>query len=237
MIALCLTAALPYLINVNLRQRLESEDILRERQRLSREIHDGTVQTTSALHWQAQLVYRRLAEMGIDLGEVTELARLAAKAYQDSRESMELLRNYTGDGSFLPHIRDYIEHLKQDNNIEFFIDVETGEFHLEAPVELQLLRICQEALTNIRKHSEAYNIEVKVKSVKNHVEVSIADDGIGFDVPAYYRDCAQTTSQGLAVMRERAESIGGGLKVLSMPGQGTEIQVQVPAKPRRGRLL
>jgi len=73
--------------------------------------------------------------------------------------------------------------------------------------------------------------------VENYVEVSIADDGSGFDALAYYRDGAQTTSQGLAVMRERAESIGGGLRVLSMPGQGTEIQVQVPANPRRGRLL
>lgn len=233
MIAVCLAAALPYLINVNLRQQLQSHDILRERQRLSREIHDGAAQTLSALHWQVQLIHRCLAKMGIDLDEVRQMERLAAKAHQEARESLELLRTYTSDGSFLPHLQGYLEHLRQDTDIDFRLDIETGELHLEASVELELLRICQEALTNIRKHSQAHHVEVKVRSVDNSLEVSITDDGCGFDAIAYYRDGAEAKSHGLAVMRERAQSAGGRLVVLSQPGLGTEVKLSIPLGERR----
>jgi len=236
MVAVCLAATLPYLINVNLRQHLQFENILRERQRLSREIHDGEAQTVSALHWQVQLLHRRLAKMGIDLNEVRELERLAQKAQQDTRESLELLRNYTGDGSVLPHLKDYLEHLKQDANIDFLFEAEIGELHLGALVELELLRICQEALTNIRRHAEADNIRVTFKPVNGYLKVSIADDGCGFDILSFYHDGAKAEGHGLAVMQERAESIGGRFRVVSMPGRGTEVQVEVPANSHRGRL-
>ena len=234
MMAVCLTAILPYLINVNLRQRLQSQDILRERQRLSREIHDGTAQTLSALCWQVQLLRRRLTEKGIDLDEARQLEVLAEKAHQGTRESLKLLRN--GNGSFFPYLKDYLKNLSQDTDINFRLDIETEKLHLEAPVELELLPICQEAVTNIKKHSQAHNAQIKVKSVNNHLEVTIADDGCGFDALAFYHDGVEAEGHGLAVMRERAESVGGRLRVLSMPGQGTEIQVEVPSNSHRSRL-
>ena len=237
MTAVWLTAALPYLINVNLRQQLQSQAILQERKRLSREIHDGTAQTVSALHWRVQLLRRRLAEMDIDLNEVGELERLAERARQDIRDSLELLRNYTGNGSILSHLKDYLEHFKKETNIDFVLDAEATELHLEALVELELLRICQEALTNIRKHSGAHNVQINIKSVDGHYRVNISDDGRGFDAIAYYRDEAHVNGHGLAVMRERTESIGGKFRVLSLPGQGTEVQVEVPANPPRGSLV
>jgi len=236
-IAVCLAAFLPYLINVNLRQHLQSEDILQERRRLSREIHDGSAQTLAVLCWQVELLRRRLAGMNIDLAEVRELGKLAEKARQDTREGLKLLRNYTGDGRFLPRLRDYLEHLKQNTDIDFSLGVKSAELHLEAPVELELLRICQEALTNIRKHAGARNVQIKLKQEGSHFEVSIADDGCGFDAIDYYRDGVEAKGHGLAVMQERAESIGGRFRVLSMPGQGTEIQVEVPANLHRERLL
>jgi signal transduction histidine kinase len=237
MIAASLAAALPYLINVNLRQRLQFDNILQERQRLSREIHDGTYQTFSALRWQTQLLHRRLTAMGIELDEVKQLEMLTEKARQDTRESLRLLRSYTGDGSFLPHLKDYLKQLSQENNLAFHLDAEDDELHLEAVVELQLLRICQEALTNIRKHARAHHVEVKLISVDKHLMVGIADDGCGFDAPAYYQDMARAKGHGLAVMQERAESIGGRLRVLSLLGQGTEVQIEVPANRQLSRWL
>jgi len=236
-IAASLTGSLPYLTNVNFRQRLQSETVLRERQRLSREIHDGAAQTISALRWQIELVHRRLMQMGVNLDEVSKLVELATKAHQDTRECLELLRDYTGDGSFLPHLKTYLQHLNQNTGIAFGLDVETYQFHLEASVELELLRICQEALTNVKRHSRARSAQVKVRRANNHLEVSIADDGCGFDAVAYYHDGVEAEGHGLAVMQERTESIGGRFWVLSMPGQGTEVQVEVPCAPRRGRLL
>ena len=235
MIALSWSAVLPYLINANLRQHLQLEDTLLERQRLSREIHDGAGQTVAAVRWQAELVERRLLEMGIDLADVRELVKLTARAHEDTRECLALLRNYTGDGSFVPHLKDYLEHLKQRSEINFRLTAESRELHLEPLVELQLLRICQEALINVTRHSAARNVQAKVQSVDGHLAVSIADDGCGFEAVAYYRDRTDGESQGLAVMRERAESIGGRLRVLSMPGQGTEIQLEVPFASSVGR--
>jgi len=236
-IAVFLTALLPYLINANLRQHLQFQEMLREGRRLSREIHDGTAQIMTGICWQVQLLRRRLTQLGMDLDEFRQLEALAEKAHRDIRESLELLRTYTGNGTLLPHLRDYLEHLNQDGDIDFHVDVETGEFHLEASVELELLRICQEALVNVRKHAQAHHVEVKVKPVSNHLKVSIADDGCGFDAVAYYHDGVEAKGHGLAVMQERVESIGGRFRVLSIPGKGTEVQVEVPANPGRRRLL
>jgi len=80
------------------------EDIIQERQRLSREIHDGVAQTLSALRWQAQLLTRRLRAMGIELEEIKQLEVLTEKARMDTRESIELLRSYT-DSGFMPNLK------------------------------------------------------------------------------------------------------------------------------------
>ena len=75
---------------------------------------------------------------------------------------------------------------------------------------------------NVTKHADAHNAQVKVKSVDGHLAVSISDDGRGFDAVAFYKSPTNRENLGLEVMRERAESIDGRLRVLSMPGQGTE---------------
>jgi signal transduction histidine kinase len=233
-IAVSLAAVLPYLININLRQRLQYEDIIQERQRMSREIHDGIAQTLSALRWQAQLLTRRLKTMGIELEEIKQLEILTEKARLDTRESIELLRGYTGSG-FLPNLRGYLKQLSQENSLTCHLDSEERELRLGAPAELELMRICQEALSNVKQHAAASHVDVKIRSVDNHFEVNIADDGRGFDALAYYQGGMQhVKSHGLAVMKERAESIGGKLRVISLPGKGTEVQVEVPANNQSG---
>jgi signal transduction histidine kinase len=232
-IAASLAAALPYLININLRQRLQYDDIIQERQRLSREIHDGLAQTLSALRWQAQLLTRRLRAMGIELEEIKQLETLTEKARLDTRESIEFLRSYNG-GGFIPNLRGYLKQLGRENNLVFRLDSEDDKLRLGAPAELELMHICQEAISNVSKHAAALHVDIRVRSVDNHFEVKIADDGCGFDALAYYQGGMQTEGHGLAVMRERAESIGGKLRVISMPGRGTEVQVEVPANIQSG---
>jgi signal transduction histidine kinase len=236
MLALSLVTILPYLVNPKLRQRLQLQDILSERYRLSREIHDSMGQTIAAMRWQTELINIRLLEIGIDLPEVREMVKLAVRAHQDIKECLVLLRSYTGDGSFIPHLRDYISHLKQRKDINFILNDEGREIHLEPLVEFQLLRICQEALFNVTKHADAHNVQINVQSIDDQLMVSVVDDGRGFDALAHYRDRTNGESQGLVVMEERAESVGGKLRVLSMPGHGTEIQVEVPAYANGDRL-
>ena len=231
-VAVSITAAVPYIVNINVRQRMEAESILLERKRLSREIHDGVAQVLAGVRWQAQLVRRHLAERGIDMGEVSELITQVTRGEQDARESMGLLRSNTGEGAFLLFLRDYLEHLSQVTGITYRLNVEVDRLHLEPVVELQLLRICQEAMTNIRKHSRAHNVQATVKLGNGNLSVSIDDDGCGFDAQGNGIDGLPTPGRGLDIMRERTESIGGKLWVVSLPGQGTKIQIEVPYGPR-----
>ena len=241
MIAISLTGILPYVINANMRQRLQAEGIISERQRISREIHDGVAQTLTMLRWRVQLLQRRLVGTGVGseeaIVEAILLEKLAEKAQYDAREALELLHDNSYYGCFLPHLRDQMEHLKRDTGISVSLDIGADSVNLDAVVEIELLRICQEALANIRNHSEASNAQVKLKTAGGYLQVTISDDGDGFDIPADYVKTINTRGYGLAVMQERAELIGGKFHVTSAPGQGTEVKVEVPRDPHGIRVL
>ena len=228
--AVFLAGLLPYIINSHLRGRIIHEERFRERQRLSREIHDGIAQTLSALRWQTQAFKQRLAQMGIDLAESRELEALAEKAWHESRESLELLRNNNGDGGLLPQLRDYLEHLSRDNHVDFQLHARDDEVHLDPSAQLELLRICQEALTNIKLHARANKVHVAIKAIDGWVRIQIADNGCGFDAMALDRRASGFEGHGINVMQERAYLIGGRCQVLSMPGQGTEVRIEVPTE-------
>jgi len=98
----------------------------------------------------------------------------------------------------------------------------------EPLVEVQLLRILQEALTNVRKHANARSVRVTFVSENGFVCVTIHDDGRGFDPDA--ASAGVEEHFGLRVMRERAEEVGGSLSLQSTTGQGTELVVRVPVK-------
>ena len=204
--------------------------MLLERRRLSHEIHDGVAQVVSTLRWQVQLVRRRLAEMNINLGEFKQLMRLTEKLHVNVRECLNFLRNGTDKIGLLHCLEDYQHNPGKDTYAGFLLRSKTAEVHPEAMVEAQLLYICREALANIRKHSGAHEIQIKIKSANDLLKMTIADNGRGFDTLAYYHDGARTESHGLEVMRERAESIGGRFMVNSTPKQGTLIQIEIPIK-------
>jgi signal transduction histidine kinase len=96
-------------------------------------------------------------------------------------------------------------------------------------VEVQLNRVIQEALTNVRKHSGAKQAWIRFWHVNNHIQITIEDNGKGFDPLHLKNNGAQHF--GLAIMRERAESVGGEFQIASQPGLGTKIMLQVPRMP------
>ena len=231
LVAVSLSASLPYLVNINLQQRMQGEFVAEERSRLSREIHDGTVQTLSALNWQGQLIERELGRRGISLPEVDKLLRLVEEARVEALESLELLRRYSGCGQMIAHLKNYLHHLKQDAGIDYKLNLPAEEPSLPPHIELQLLRICQEAMNNIRKHAGAQHISLGMARVDGNITVTIEDDGKGFDVASHYRG-QLSKGHGLSVMKERAESAGGHLLVVSMAGRGTTIRVDIPVDRR-----
>ncbi len=105
------------------------------------------------------------------------------------------------------------------------LDIE-AELELSPSVELQLMRIIQEALANARKHSSASTARVSLRTANGMLEASIEDDGAGFD--PLVRTPSAMPRFGLAIMRERAESIGGTLEVDTSPGGGTRVMIRIP---------
>jgi two-component system nitrate/nitrite sensor histidine kinase NarX len=112
------------------------------------------------------------------------------------------------------------------------VQVAPGVAHLALPAEteLQLLRIVQEALTNIRKHARASAVRVAVTNGGPSVELTVCDDGVGFNLAGAAADPAQSGRAhfGLGTMRERAEAIGADFAIDSQPGCGTRVTVRLP---------
>ena len=230
-IAVLLAATLPSLVNLTFRRRLEVEDTVQERRRLSREIHDEVVQNAAAVRWQAQCVRQRLLQMGVKLKEVSDLLMIADRSERDARESLELLNECTNTGSVVSHLREQLARMNRAGDTRHHLQIEARAPDLEPGVEIQLLRICQEALNNVRRHAAARNAWVKVKALNNTLALSITDDGCGFDGSARRRQGDGSTGYGIEAMQERADSIGAALTVTSAPERGTEIRVELPLAP------
>jgi signal transduction histidine kinase len=122
-------------------------------------------------------------------------------------------------------LREYVTAWSHQHSLECSVTVQE-EPRLSARAELQLLRILQESLANVRKHAHAQNVEVCIGRDGGSWVLTIQDDGMGFNPADMGR--SELPRFGLATMRERAESIGGTLALTSGPGQGTRIRVELP---------
>ena len=122
--------------------------------------------------------------------------------------------------------------LREQTGLDVRIEA-ADAIQLAPAVEAQVIRIVQEALTNVRKHADARGVVVRFGREGDAVLVAIRDDGRGFDLAAV--EAAKGMHFGLLTMRERAESIGGALRVRSAPGQGTAGERRLPGGDRNGR--
>ncbi|HEY4620945.1 MAG TPA: ATP-binding protein, partial [Gaiellaceae bacterium] len=143
------------------------------------------------------------------------------------REAIVGLR--TPAKGLVPTIREYLRRLPrlEGCEIELRVDDEVEDVALVPSTEIQLVRIVQEALSNVRKHAGASRVEVIVDANENAVGVQIVDDGHGFD--PLVLDRTGWPRLGLQTMRERAQAVGGTFDVFSAPGEGTRVAVHVPA--------
>jgi two-component system nitrate/nitrite sensor histidine kinase NarX len=218
--------------NINASQTIRRQAILNERSRLSREIHDGVAQSLGIVHLKVELLRRTIAscEMSRALSQVTEVKGLIEEAQREVKVAIDELRTSAeGKQGFVPTLARYATEFTQTCGIRCELRVADGQVTLPLPDEVELLRIAREALSNVRKHSAASTVEVTFESKKDCVEMIIRDNGTGFDARAGFQ------GHGLAVMEERALSLGGELAITTSPGQGTEVKVRLPALWSRDR--
>jgi len=212
---------------------------LRERERLARELHDSLGQTLASAHLQASTARLLLArgETAQTDGCLEEMAKMTMAAETDVREYLLGAKTvFSDDLPFFPALGRYLAQFSRQYDLPVTLHVPT---HLEAEglepaTELQMMRIIQEALSNIRKHARARTVQVEFLDSRSQLQLVICDDGLGFD-PDVLK--SRAGGFGLQAMRERAEEIGGSFLVRSRPGHGTRVVVQMPGNGAHGEDL
>jgi signal transduction histidine kinase len=222
--------------NAQLHAQVQQMAVLEERYRLSREMHDGLAQTLSALGWQLDRLKKMVADGRLEVLE-PEIAlgqRMVREAYMDAREAIDGLRLVVDhSGGLASALAEYIADFERRTGIEATLELEQELPPISAEAELQLLRIVQEALINVRKHAMAKHAWVRLQAPRSNAKVTltIADDGQGFD-PTLPRGRGHV---GLSTMRERAQSQGGEFTVVTGPKQGTRVTVTLPPDQTPGQ--
>lgn len=195
--------------------------VAEERNRLARDLHDAVTQTLFSASLIAE-VLPKLWERDMSEGErrVAELRELTRGALAEMRTLLLELRPMALEDAELGDLlKQLAESITGRARVPVTVELE-GECELHADVKIALYRIAQEALNNIAKHANADQALISFECLSDRVILSIQDDGCGIDP-----DVVAPDSLGLGIMRERAETVGASLEVISRQDQGTQIKV------------
>ena len=214
--------------NAHLHAQAADLAVAQERLRISHEMHDGLAQVLGYVNTKVQAAdaYLKRGRNEEASGQLRELAASAREAYTDVREGIVGLRTLPdADQGVAEALRNYLEQWKAQAGISTELIVE-GDVRVRPSVELQLVRIIQEALTNVRKHARASRVSVALVRKERTIVATVIDDGVGFDPAANTR--TEFPRFGLTTMRERAASVGGIITVESERGRGTTVRFELP---------
>lgn len=226
-------AIVPFRTNLNIRRRIEREAIIEERRRIAREIHDGVAQSLSYLNLKTKQVSDSVSSQNTvqALTELGDIRKVVQDTYEDIRESIDQLSTEIRNLPIIPALANYTREFGDNNGIRVYFDVPRAFPQLSPVAELQLLRIIQEALTNVRRHALATEVEVKLEKTSQAVEMLVKDNGQGFILSDLEK--SSPGYHGLNIIRERAEGLGGSLHISTAPGEGTEVRVSLPIEKVR----
>jgi signal transduction histidine kinase len=214
--------------NAHLHEQVSDLAVAQERLRISHEMHDGLAQILGYVNTKVQAaeMYLKRDKTEEASAQLRELANAARQAYTDVRESIIGLRTLPGPRQPLAEVlREYLDRWQEMSGVPTALTID-GEIRLLPSAELQLVRIVQEALTNVRKHAKASHASVELRRRNGSVLITVTDDGVGFDAAATRQ--SEMPQFGLVTMRERAESIRGTLTIDSRPGAGSTVRCEVP---------
>ena len=213
-----------------LHRQLATLAVAEERLHIAHEMHDGLAQVLAYVNTKAQAVreFLRAGRADEAARQLDQLAAAAREVYTDVRESILGLRGAATAGPdwrLTDALTEYVESWQGHSGIACRLRTDL-DVEFPATVRLQLLRIVQEALANVRKHAEARHAEVDLEVRDGSLRLTIGDDGVGFKPGELGR--SEVPRFGLATMRERADSIGATFAIGSSPSGGTSIQLELP---------
>jgi signal transduction histidine kinase len=216
--------------NARLYHQAHQVAALEERDRLSRELHDELAQALGYLKMQASLIERQISAGDRQSAEenLAEVKVVLDSAFSSVREAIFGLRHRIAGGTgFFASLSPFLANYRAAYGLNATLDTALDPLPELAPeVELQVARIVQESLTNVRRHAAAKEVRMSVEREPGSIVVRIADNGKGFDTDAVLK--AEGQRYGLQIMRERAETFGGRVQILSTPGRGSEVTIHIP---------
>jgi two-component system nitrate/nitrite sensor histidine kinase NarX len=220
----------PAVYNVYLLHRLRRRAGAAERARFARELHDGAVQSLIAVEMQVDVIRRQLdagKPIGGELGRIQGLLR---EEVLKLRELMQQMKAIDVDSQrLLGVLNDTVERFQRETGISARFVTDLSELNMPQRVCREILRIVQEGLVNMRKHSGARHALVRLGANGERWSLTMEDDGKGFPFSGRYnQERMDEDGKGPMIIRERVRLIAGELTVESNPGQGTRLEITVP---------
>jgi signal transduction histidine kinase len=198
-----------------------------ERKTIAREVHDELGQVMTGLRMNLSLLTMQYGAHTPGLTEqVDAMKALVDRAIKGVRNIATVLRPEALNLGLIPALEWLRDEFVRHNAVQCSLECFGSTGPIDEPRAMLIYRIVQESLTNVSRYANAASVSIRISFTAKEIDVSIADDGSGFDAG----EVMIKKTFGLLGMRERALTLGGDLLILSRPGQGTTIAVKVPVK-------
>jgi signal transduction histidine kinase len=222
----------PAVYNVYLLRRLRLRAGALERARFARELHDGAVQSLIAVEMQVDVLRRQTGNSAPVTDELGRIQSLLREEVLKLRELMQQMKSLDVDSRrLLGFLADTVERFQRETGISARFFSELEEVDMPQPVCRELARIVQEGLVNVRKHSRARQVLVRLGVSDNRWNLLIEDDGRGFPFAGRLSHLElDALGRGPVVIKERVRLMAGELAIESVPGKGARLEISVPQK-------
>jgi signal transduction histidine kinase len=204
--------------------------VANERRKIAQEIHDGIAQELTGVVLTLEACQRAMER------DPSGLAATMAKASREARATLAEVRQYMsalrakegGEINLPSTVARLVDDVRRQTGLRVEIEELGAERDLEPPLERAVMRIVGESLRNVAQHAHASAGKLRLNYGANEIVIVVEDDGVGFDIDSTLASATESGHFGLAGMRERAESIGGTLTVMSQPGRGAVVTATLP---------
>ena len=211
---------------------------MEERGRLANELHDSLAQTIASLRFQVRVLDETLHQ-GDESAVWQEMERVEKSLEQAHIESRELIAHFRAPidkQGLIPAIEKTVSQFRQETDTTIFLQNHWHNAELTEATEIHVLRVIQEALANIKKHSQANTVRILLRQdQQGQLIVLIEDDGIGFAEPMSSDHPGKHI--GLCIMHERAQSVGAELTIESEPGEGTRVSLRLKPEQQAAKVI
>ncbi|MCB1850304.1 MAG: GAF domain-containing protein [Gammaproteobacteria bacterium] len=220
------------------KQRSDEEahrlSIIEERTALANELHDSLAQTLASLRYQVRMLEETLEhEVAVDgrsRGEIHRIRSGLDEAHTELRELLNSFRAPLDQRGLMPALEKLAKRFRQETGIPIFLQCNCRNVHLGTSEEMQMLRIVQESLANIRKHAHAKNVRILLNcNLEGEYLLLVEDDGVGFVDTKPVGNPGEHI--GLSIMGERAKRLGATFRIESEPGEGTRVELTYKPGP------